>query len=502
MRWIRNFRIVKQASGSTLSIERASHFVRKLAFFASLAIVLSTLLLLGAAPEKHLSVYSVAANYSLTLIQRDGHDYVGLIELLEPLGRVTAKTDGSRWRLRYNNVEAEFQDGKTRAKVQNREADLGGQFLLENKRGLVPLGSLSSLLPRILGGPVSLHEESGRLLIGSVANHFTASLAGDNPPKLVFHFTAPVNPTLATEPGSLRMTFSHDPVVGPASPTLTFGSKAISSATYKESNGAAVVTVNSTVPIMATFGNDGRTIIITATAAVAQSAPTSNPATTAAPATASPTPSTPAAAAPSPTSAPPARRYFAVVDASHGGDDHGETLSSSLLEKDVTVAIARSLRQELESRGITALVLRDSDANLLIDQRAVFANADHAAIYIALHAASSGRGVRLYTALLPFGDDDRGPFRSWTTAQHASLPLSQSTATAIANELQKRQIPVRSLIAPLRPLNNITGPAIAVEIAPEGSDVSQLTAPDYQQLITSAVATAIAASRDQLGNAP
>jgi hypothetical protein len=68
--------------------------------------------------------------------------------------------------------------------------------------------------------------------------------------------------------------------------------------------------------------------------------------------------------------------------------------------------------------------------------------------------------------------------------------------------LQKRQIPVRSMTAPLRPLNNVTGAAIAVEVAPQGSDVSQLTAPDYQQLITSAVATAIAATHDQLGAAP
>ena len=199
---------------------------------------------------------------------------------------------------------------------------------------------------------------------------------------------------------------------------------------------------------------------------------------------------------------PAARRYFAVVDASHGGDDHGETLSPSLLEKDVTVALAHSLRQELESRGISTLVLRDSDANLSEDQRAVFANADHAAVYIALHASSSGHGVRVYTALLPVGEDDRGPFRSWTTAQHATLPLSQATASAVATELQKRQVPVRDLSAPLRPLNNVTGPAIAVEVAPQGSDVSQLTAPDYQQLVMSAVATAIAANRDQLGSAP
>ena len=457
--------------------------------------LLSTILLTAAAPEKHLSVYSTAANYSLPLVQRDTRDYVGLLELLDPLGTVSAKTDGSRWRLRYNNVEADFTAGKNRARIQGRDADLSGKFLLENGRGLVPLAALNVLLPRILGGPVTLHEDSGRLFIGSIATHFTAALGADNPPRLVFNFTARVNPTVSTEPGALRMTFSHEPVVSPASPTLTFGSKALPSATYSESNGVALITVSSTIPVIASFSSDGRTVTVSPSPAGTQNAaPSTNPTQPATPA------QTNATTNPTPSSF--SGRYFAVVDASHGGDDHGETLSSTLLEKDVTVALAHSLRQELESRGIPTLILRDSDANLTPDQRAGLTNSSHAAVYIALHAASSGHGVRVYTALLPYGGDDRGPFRSWTTSQHSFLPLSQAAAADVATELQKRQIPVRTLSAPLRPLNNVTAAALAVEVAPQGSDLTQLTAPDYQQLITSAVATAIAAARDKLGATP
>jgi N-acetylmuramoyl-L-alanine amidase len=462
------------------------------------AVLLSGVLVSGAPPEKHLSVYSTVANYSLRLVQRDGRDYVGLLELLEPLGPVNAKSDGPRWRLRYNKkVEGDFQSGKNRARIQGRDADLPARFLLENGRGLVPVSALGLVLPRFLGGPVNLHEDSGRLFIGSVATHFTASLGSDNPPRLVFHFTAPVNPFVSTEPGALHLTFNREPLVAPASATLTFGSKTIPSANYSESNGTAVITVNTTTPVIASFSSDGRTVTISPTSAPVAAAQNASPSSApGAPGILAQPNNAPNAPAP-----PVARHYFAVVDAAHGGDDRGETLSSTLVEKDVTLVLARSLRQELESRGISTLVLRDSDANLTLEQRAILCNTNRAAIYISLHAASIGHGVRIYTALLPYGGDDRGPFRSWTTSQRLALPLSQATAAAVVAELQKRQIPVRTLTAPLRPLNNVTAAALAVELAPQGSDVMQLTAPDYQQLITSAVATAVAAARDNLGAA-
>lgn len=493
MRWSKPSRNIgaraERRVSPVLELPRRNHLYAG----TGLLIMLAAVLISSAAPERHLSIYSTAANYSVSLLQRDNRDYVGLLEVLEPLGTVNARSDGPRWRVRYNNVAVDFESGKIRARIQGHDLDLPGIFLLENGRGLVPVASLSSLLPPILGGPVTLHEASGRLFIGSVATHFTASLAGDNPPHLVFNFTSPVSPSVATEPGSLRMTFTREPVVAPASPTLTFGSKMTPSASYSESNGAAVITVNTSAPVIATFSNSGRTITISPTSATAQT-----PAPAAAP-TAPPTHPAPVAAQQPPE---PARRYFAIVDAAHGGNDKGEALSSTLAEKDVTIALAQSLRQELQSRGISTLLLRDSDANLTLDQRAASANASRAAIYISLHATSSGRGVRIFTALLPRGDDDRGPFASWTTAQRPSLPLSQSEAIAVTGELQRRQIPVRDLAAPLRPLNNITTTALAVEVSPQGSDPRQLTAPDYQQLITSAVATAVAATRNQLGATP
>src|SRR5215469_12074218 len=293
MRWTRRLRCLaaRDSRGTSTPSEpnRAGRGGRRCPQVGNAARVMalisvSALVLWGASPEKHLSVYSVAANYSLPVVQREGRDYIGLLELLGPLGKVAVKADGSRWRIHYNNVQAEFQVNKSRARVQDRDVDLGGRFLMENQHGLVPVGSLSALLPPILGGPVSLHEAADRLFIGSVATHFTASLSEENPAKLVFHFTAPVNPTIATEPGQLRMTFSREPLVGPASPTLTFGSKVIPSATYSENNGTAVVTVNAAVPVIASFGNEGRTLVISPIPTPAQNT-TSTAAATPTPAT-------------------------------------------------------------------------------------------------------------------------------------------------------------------------------------------------------------------------
>ena len=130
---------------------------------------------------------------------------------------------------------------------------------------------------------------------------------------------------------------------------------------------------------------------------VQASAPAQAPTTSAVSPPASP-PSQPASAVPA---SPAPRRYFAVVDPSHGGDERGAAITDSIAEKDITLAVGRRLRQELEARGLPTLLLRDGDATLSLDQRASLTNSAHAAIYISLHAASQGSGVRVYTALSP-----------------------------------------------------------------------------------------------------
>jgi N-acetylmuramoyl-L-alanine amidase len=454
-----------------------------------LAILLATVALLFAAPsagEKHISVFSPVAIYTLPVLDRAGHEYAGLLELLEPLGRVSSETDGRHWKLRYNSIEAEFTAGKTRAKIRGHNLDLSAPFLMENSRGLVPLSSVGALLSRFLETPVGFHESSRRLFIGDVGIQTTFHLDTSNPPRLALNFSAPVNPTISTEPGKLRMVFTRDAIVSPGNQTTTFASKVITEASYSENNGDAELDIAASEPLMASFGDDRKTITVsvvppttTSTITGAQNPEQSPSGTTNA-----------------------AHRVLAVVDPAHGGDERGAALTGTLAEKDVTLGFARLLRHELEIRGFAVALLRDSDTSSTLDQRAATANVAHAGIYISLHAVSQGSGARVYTALLPVEGTSKGIFHAWNAAQAQALPVSRMVASAIVAEMQKKEFRARASSASLRPLNNVTMPAVAVELAPGENGTADLISANYQQRAAAAIADAVASLRDRLGALP
>lgn len=218
-----------------------------------------------------------------------------------------------------------------------------------------------------------------------------------------------------------------------------------------------------------------------------------------------PAPNTPAQqtpATPAPQPAPPAPRTpLILIDAAHGGADSGAVLGPALYEKDVTLAIARRLRQDLTTRGIVCQLVRDSDVGLSDDQRATVANSIAPSLYLVIHASSMGTGLRLFSAMLPVSQDSRGVFLDWQTAQASSLDYSKTVQQQLTASIQKIGFPVRSLIAPLRPLNNIKFPALAVEVAPTTSDVAQLGTGNYQDMVSAALANAFASLNPPLRQA-
>jgi N-acetylmuramoyl-L-alanine amidase len=465
----------------------------------SFAILLLSVTLLSAAPtpptansDKHISVYSPVALYSLPLLERPGSDYVGLLELLEPLGQVSTVANGRSLKIRYNATDAEFTAGKTQARIHGHNFDLSAPFLIENSRGLVPLGSLSALLSRFLGAPVNFREAARRLFIGDVGIQPSFRLDASNPPRLLLNFTAPVTPIISQEPGGLRIVFKRDPVVSPGSQSISFDNQVITHAAYSEANGDAELEVTATQPLTASVSTDKKTITISPPVAVAVQ-PNTVPAR--------PQNQPPSTNANSISNAS-AHRILAVVDPAHGGDERGAALTDTLAEKNVTLGFARLLRHELELRGFAVQLLRDADTSLSLDQRASAANTAHSSIYITLHAVSQGSGVRVYTALLPVEGESRGIFHAWNAAQAPALPVSRTVAAAMVAALQKSQFSAQASSASLRPLNNVFMPAVAVELAPGPNGIADLTSANYQQRAAAAIADAALALRDHLGAQP
>jgi N-acetylmuramoyl-L-alanine amidase len=342
------------------------------------------------------------------------------------------------------------------------------------------------------------------MLIGDVGIRFTATVKKSDPPVVVLSFSEPVNPTISTDAGTLRMTFRRQPVVS-YSERFTFENNLIPSATYTESGGTAELTMTGTAPLMASFSDGGKTITISPApggevAAASATAPASaapagveNPAT---PTTTAPAPTTAVAVSPG-TPTPVRPKYLVVIDASHGGDERGAALTEDLAEKDVNLAMAYRLRSELQNRGITCFMVREGDSTVGLDQRAAIANESRAAVFISLHADMVGTGVRVYTSLLPASDPQPSPFLPWDAAQRPFQASSRLLADTVLGELDKQQIPAAMLPAPLRPLNNVAATAIAVELAPQKPDIHSLTA-KYEQAVAAAVANAIATARPKL----
>lgn len=198
-----------------------------------------------------------------------------------------------------------------------------------------------------------------------------------------------------------------------------------------------------------------------------------------------------------------------VLDPAHGGPDGGAVLGSNVLEKDITVAVAARLRAALAAAGFTVIATRDASSDpltqLSTDQRAEIANHTHAVACIVLHATNTGSGVHLYTSTLTPSDpqaESNGSFAPvpWEMAQAGSVDQSYQLADDLRSALAAGNLPVVVGKAPVRPLDNLMCPAVAVELAPlavAGSDAKPVSDGDYQQRVAGALAAALRSWRTE-----
>lgn len=89
-----------------------------------------------------------------------------------------------------------------------------------------------------------------------------------------------------------------------------------------------------------------------------------------------------------------------AIDAGHGGLDSGTSLTHGLLEKDLTLDIARRFAECLRQSGITPVLTRQDDTEVMLRRRAEIANAARADLFVSIHVNwlpdRTARGVEIY----------------------------------------------------------------------------------------------------------
>ena len=84
-----------------------------------------------------------------------------------------------------------------------------------------------------------------------------------------------------------------------------------------------------------------------------------------------------------------ARLITVAIDAGHGGEDPGAIGANGSHEKDVTLALAKKLKQKIDAQeNMRAVLIRDGDYYVPLGQRVIKARALKADLFLSIHADS------------------------------------------------------------------------------------------------------------------
>jgi len=205
---------------------------------------------------------------------------------------------------------------------------------------------------------------------------------------------------------------------------------------------------------------------------------------------------------------PAASKPFAVVvlDPGHGGQDSG-AMCGGVLEKDLTLDVARRIDRLLNSEGIATLMTRVGDTYVSLADRAAFANRVRKCIFISIHFNEDNKpvasGVETYYAAHQI---TAGSFLAswlpflWRPLSDSPNPESQNLAALVQEALvaRTRSIDRGTEARQFFVIANVTSPAVLIEggFLTNKEDISKLGSEDYRDQIAAAVADGILRYRD------
>ena len=205
---------------------------------------------------------------------------------------------------------------------------------------------------------------------------------------------------------------------------------------------------------------------------------------------------------------PRTSKPFAVVvlDPGHGGQDSG-AMCAGVMEKDLTLDVARRIDRLLDSEGIATLMTRLGDSNVSLADRAAFGNRVNDSIFISIHFNEDNKpvasGVETYYAGHQIAS---GPtLASWLpffprAPSNSPKPESQSLAGFIQEALvaRTRSVDRGTQAKQFFVIANVTSPAVLIEggFITNKDELLKLASQDYRDQLAAAVADGILRYRD------
>ena len=399
------------------------------------------------------------------------------------------------------------------ASVNGRIVTLPGPVTRSGRRLMVPVEFLPRALGPIYDRRIDLRRASRLLIVGDMnVPRVVARIDAVGPPTRATIEVTPVAPvTVASETGRVIVRIEADAL----DLTLPAGGGLIEQIRAGDQANTVALVLSGTagMPRTATVANDGLArITIDVPAATTPGGDIS---------TAPPPPPPPTDTLPVGT-----RARFAVIaiDPGHGGDDIGVRTGDGLQEKELTLDVARRVRQRLETRlGVRAILTRDDDRSLSLDERAAFANNNKADLFLSLHAngalGSGPQGAEVYFLRLDReGETVRRTANAdavslpvlgggrrllevvpWNLAQAAYTDKSEKLASLLEEELRRRvpMSPRAVQRAGMRVLTGANMPAALVEMAylTNREQASKARGDDFRNAIADALYEAVARFR-------
>ncbi|HEY4639285.1 MAG TPA: N-acetylmuramoyl-L-alanine amidase [Candidatus Udaeobacter sp.] len=207
---------------------------------------------------------------------------------------------------------------------------------------------------------------------------------------------------------------------------------------------------------------------------------------------------------------PQTSKPFAVVvlDPGHGGKDSG-AMCGGVMEKDLTLDIARRVDRLLDSEGVATSMTRVGDSFVSLADRAAFGNRAKQSIFISIHFNEDNKpvasGVETYYAAHQI--DSGSAFASWLPffsrpPSSSPKPESQSLAGFIQEALvaRTRSVDRGTQAKQFFVIANVTSPAVLIEAGfiTNKDELSKLVSEDYRDQLAAAVADGVLRYRDAL----